>query len=236
MASGLDRVYEIGPAFRAEKFHTRRHVSEFISVDMEMAWIDSQEDVLKMLERMAEHVFKGVLKNCKKEFKELGAKISIPKLPLKRVTYDEAVEIVNKTGKEIKWGDDFHDAEERVLGEVMKKKGHEWYFVINFPSKIKPFYVMADGKVSHSYDMVYRGMEMASGGQREHRYNVLVEAMEKKGLDPNQFKFYLDAMRYGQTPHGGGGFGVERLVQQMLGLDNIKEVILFPRTPERLVP
>lgn len=236
MASGLDRVYEIGPAFRAEKFHTRRHVSEFISVDFEMAWIDSQEDVLNILERMVEYVLKGVLKDCKKELKELGAKITIPKLPLKRITYDEAVKLVKGKGMKIKWGDDFMDAEERVLGEVMKKRGHEWYFVVRFPSKIKPFYIMADGKHSHSYDMIYRGMEMASGGQREHRHDVLVKVIKEKGLDPSKFKFYLDAFRYGMAPHGGVGFGVERLVQQMLGLENIKEVILFPRTPERLVP
>jgi len=236
MASGLDKVYEIGPAFRAEKFHTRRHVSEFISVDFEMAWIESQEDILNTLERMIEYVFKSTLKECKKELKELGAKITVPRLPLKRVTYDEAVEMVNNAGMKIKWGDDFMDAEEKVLGEIMMKKGHEWYFVIRFPSKIKPFYIMTDGKHSHSYDMVYRGMEMASGGQREHRPDVLVKVMKEKGLEPSKFKFYIDAFRYGMAPHGGCGFGVERLVQQMLGLENIKEVIMFPRTPERLVP
>lgn len=236
MASGLDRVYEIGPAFRAEKFHTRRHVSEFISVDFEMAWIDSQEDILNILERMVEYIFRGVLKDCRKELKELGARIKVPRLPLKRVTYDEAIEIVKRSGMKIKWGDDFMDAQERVLGEAMKKEGHEWYFVVRFPSRIKPFYVMADGRHSHSYDMVYRGMEMASGGQREHRHDVLVKVIKEKGLDPSKFKFYLDAFRFGMPTHGGCGFGAERLVQQMLGLENIKEVILFPRTPERLVP
>ena len=236
MASGLDRVYEIGPAFRAEKFHTRRHVSEFLSVDMEMAWIDSQQEVLKTLEQMAKHVFAGVLKDCSKELKMFNAKIAVPKLPFKRITYEKAIEMVQGAGMKIKTGDDFSDAEEKVLGDSMAKHGHEWYFVTNFPSAIKPFYIMADGKSSHSYDMVYRGMEMASGGQREHRYEVLVDVMKKKGLDPKDFTFYLDAFQYGMPPHGGGGFGAERLVQQMLGLDNIKEAILFPRTPDRLVP
>jgi len=251
MASGLDRVYEIGPAFRAEKFHTRRHVSEFLSVDFEMAWIESQEEIWNILERMAEHVFKGVLKDCKPELKLFNAKISVPELPMKRITYDEAIDIVSKAGKQkekgcsdksnqaarpVKWGDDFMDAEERVLGEIMTKKGHEWYFVTRFPGKIKPFYIMMDGKWSHSYDMVYRGMEMSSGGQREHRPDVLVKVFRQKGLDPSKFKFYVDAFRFGMPAHGGCGFGIERLVQQMLGLENIKEVILFPRTPERLVP
>jgi aspartyl-tRNA synthetase len=236
MSSGLDRVYEIGPAFRAEKFHTRRHVSEFVSVDFEMAWIESQEEIWNILERMAEHVFKGVIKDCKPEIKLFNAKVSVPELPMKRISYDDAIEMVSKAGKSVKWGDDFMDAEERVLGEIMAKKGHEWYFVTRFPSKIKPFYIMADGKWSHSYDMIYRGMEMSSGGQREHRPDVLVRVFKEKGLEPEKFKFYVDAFRFGMPAHGGCGFGVERLVQQMLGLDNIKEVILFPRTPERLVP
>ena len=236
MASELDKVYEIGPAFRAEKFHTRRHVSEFLSVDMEMAWIESQEDVLKVLENMIVYVFKGCLKKCEHELELLGAKITVPRIPFKRITYDEAVKMVNKAGMKIKWGDDFMDQEEKVLGEIMTKKGNEWYFVINFPSKIKPFYIMYNGKLSYSYDMIYRGMEMASGGQREHRYDVLVEVLKKKGLKPEDFKFYIEPFRYGIPPHGGSGFGVERLVQQMLGLESIKESIMFPRTPDRLVP
>jgi aspartyl-tRNA synthetase len=237
MASTLDSVYEIGPAFRAEKFHTRRHVSEFLSVDFEMAWINSMEDVLKIIEELIVYTMKGVAKDCKKEFDTLGVKeVKIPETPFKRITYSEAVDILNKGGGRFKWGEDMGDPEEKVVGDHMTKKGHEWYFVTRFPSKIKPFYVMMDGKESHSYDCIYRGMEMASGGQREHRYEELVKVMKEKGLNPRDFKFYLDAFSYGMPPHGGMGFGAERMVQQMLGLENIKEVILFPRTPERLVP
>jgi len=237
MASGLDKVYEIGPAFRAEKFHTRRHVSEFISVDFEMAWIDSVEDVMKVVERMAAYAVKKTLKECKRELEILGVKdVKVPELPFKRITYSDGVDILNKMGKSFEWGDDMTDVEERIIGDYMMKKGHEWYFVTRFPSKLKPFYIMMDGKESHSYDCIYRGMEMASGGQREHRYDVLVKVMKEKGLNPKNFKFYLDAFRWGMPPHGGMGFGVERMVQQMLKLENIKEAILFPRTPERLVP
>ena len=112
----------------------------------------------------------------------------------------------------------------------------EWYFITKYPSKIKPFYIMFDGKVSRGLDLDYKGMEMASGGQREHRYDVLVRSMKQKGLDPHKFEFYMNAFRYGMPPHGGVGFGVERMVQQMINVDNIKETIIFPRTPERLVP
>jgi len=237
MASGLDKVYEIGPAFRAEKFHTTRHVSEFLSLDFEMAWIDSMEDVLKNIEGMVEYTVKGVLKDCKEELNTLGVKdLKVPAIPFKRITYTEGVEILNKAGKQFKWGEDMTDVEERVIGEQMTKRGHEWYFVTRFPSKAKPFYIMMDGKESHSYDLIFNGMEIASGGQREHRHDLLVKVIKEKGLKPEDFKFYLDAFRYGIAPHGGMGFGVERMVQQMLKLDNIKEAILFPRTPDTLVP
>jgi len=236
MASGLDRVYEIGPAFRAEKFHTRRHVSEFVSVDFEQAWIDSEEDIMKTLEGMVHYVMKETKKDCGPELKILGAKISVPGLPFRRVTYSEVLKALNKQGLKLKFGDDIGDTEEAMFGRIMEKKGHEWYFITKFPSMIKPFYIMYDGRLSRGIDLDYRGMEMASGGQREHRLKELVKVMKSKGLDPEKFTFYLDAFRWGVPSHGGIGFGVERMVQMMLGLDNIKEVILFPRTPERLVP
>lgn len=237
MSSGLDRVYEIGPAFRAEKFHTSRHVSEFLSLDFEMAWIDSQEDVLKMIENMVVYMVKGVVDNCKQELEILEVKdLKVPQLPFKRITYSDGVDILNKQGTKFEWGEDMMDAEEKIIGQEMIKQGHEWYFVTRFPSKIKPFYVMMDGKESHSYDCIYKGMEMASGGQREHRPEQLIKVMKEKGLKPEDFKFYVDAFKYGCPPHGGMGFGIERMIQKMLNLDNIKEAILFPRTPDRLVP
>lgn len=236
MASSLDRVYEIGPVFRAEKFHTRRHVSEYLSVDMEMAWIKSEEDVMRVAEEMVHYTLKETKKTCKTELEILGAKIKIPEIPFKRLKYDEVLKILKKEGIEIAWGEDLDDPHEKILGQIMEKGGHEWYFITKYPSKIKPFYIMFDGNVSRGMDLDFKGMEMASGGQREHRYDVLVKVMKQKGLDPHKFEFYLNAFRYGCPPHGGFGFGVERMVQQTLGIENIKETILFPRTPEKLVP
>jgi len=236
MASGLDRIYEIGPAFRAEKFHTRRHVSEFISVDFEQAWIKSEDDIMNTLEGMVNFVMKETKKDCGPELKILEAKINVPKLPFKRLTYSDVLKILNKEGMNLKFGDDVGDAEEAMVGKIMEKKGHEWYFITKFPSKIKPFYIMMDGKESRGLDLDYKGMEMASGGQREHRANELSKIMKSKGLDPEKFTFYIDAFQYGMPPHGGIGFGVERMIQKMVGVENIKEIILFPRTPERLVP
>ncbi len=236
MASGMDRVFEIGQAFRAEKFHTSRHVSEFLSVDFEQGWIGSEEDIMKTLEEMVHYTLNAIEKGCRQELKALGKEVNVPKLPLKRVTYDELVHILKKSGEKIEWGDDIEDAQERKFGEIMAKKGVEWYFITKFPSKIKPFYIMLDGKLSRGLDLDFRGMEMASGGQREHRHEVLEKVIKSKGLKPKNFKFYLEPFRYGMPPHGGIGFGVERMVEKLLDLPDIKEAILFPRTPERLVP
>ncbi len=231
MSSGLDKVYEIGPAFRAEPHHTRRHVSEFMSVDYEIAWIKSEEDVMEVMENLVHHVYKGLKEKHAGLMKELGAEVKAPKVPFKRMTYEEAIKLLK-----IKWGEDLGDDEERKLGEIMKKKGHEWYWITKFPAEMKPFYIMMDGKYSRGFDLDYRGMEMTSGGQREHRYDVLVKIMKSKGLNPDDFKFYLDPFKYACPPHGGIGFGVERFIQQILGLTDIKEAIMFPRTPEKLVP
>ncbi|MCK4335153.1 MAG: aspartate--tRNA(Asn) ligase [Candidatus Aenigmarchaeota archaeon] len=229
MASGLDKVYEIGQAFRAEKFHTRRHISEFMSLDFEIAWIESEEDVMKVLERMVVHVLKGLNK-------ETDLKLNIPELPLKRFTYDEVLKVLAKTGVKIEWGEDIEDAQEAKFAEIMNKKGHEAYFITKFPSKIKPFYIMLDGEVSRGIDLDYRGLELASGGQREHRHEVLANVMKQKGLNPKDFSFYLNAFRWGMPMHGGIGFGVDRFVKQILELPDVQETILFPRTPEKLVP
>jgi len=236
MASGLDRVYEIGPVFRAEKFHTRRHVSEYLSVDIEMAWIESEEDVMRIAEGVVEHTLRGIKKDCKAELEVFGAKLKVPELPFKRLTYTEVLEILAKNGIKKEWGGDLEDPEEKLLGQIMEKKGNEWYFITKYPFRIKPFYIMMDGKVSRGMDLDCRGLEILSGGQREHRHEILVKVMREKGLDPHKFEFYLSAFQYGMPSHGGFGMGSERLVQQAMGIENIKEIILFPRTPERLVP
>lgn len=238
MASGLDKIWEIGPSWRAEKSHTRKHVSEITMIDSEIAWIESEEDVMKVVEELVHHVLKGASKNCKEQLELLGVKVKIPDLPFPRLHYDEVLKMLQNTdaGKHLKWGDDFSDSEERVIGEIMGKKGYELYFFTKYPSQIKAFYIMMDGKYSRGFDLDFKGMEITSGGQREHRIDILTKVMKSKGLDPHKFEFYLSAFKVGQACHGGFGLGFDRIVQQLLNLPDIKDVILFPRTTERLVP
>jgi nondiscriminating aspartyl-tRNA synthetase len=238
MSTGLDRIFEIGPAFRAEPSDTARHVSEFISFDGEMAFIDSMTDVLAVIERCTQSVISGVEARAKAQLEILNATIAVPKAPYPVIAYKDAVEMVQSTGMNIKLGDDLGTEGEKALGEVMKGKGYEMYWIVEYPEEAKPFYIMEkDGTpYSYSFDLDYKGQEISSGGQREHRYDHLVARMQKKGLDPESFRFYLDAFQFGMPPHGGWGIGIERLVQKMLNLPNIRETILFPRDRIRLVP
>jgi len=239
MSTGLDRVFEIAPAFRAEPSDTVRHVTEFTSFDAEVSWIESQEDVFRLLEGAVAHAIERVRGETKHELELLHADPKVPSLPLRRMSYAEALEILRNRGKRVRDGDDIDTEGEKVLGSAMGEEGHELYFLTEYPSSIKPFYVMskpAEPEYSFSFDLEYKGDEMASGGQREHRYDVLVAKMREKGLNPEGFEFYLKAFRYGMPPHGGWGFGVDRFVQKLLDLPNIREAILFPRDRARLVP
>jgi nondiscriminating aspartyl-tRNA synthetase len=236
MATGLDRVYEISPAFRAEKSETTRHISEFVSFDAELAFIDSMEDVLKVLEESVVSALQHIQKHANSELDYLKIKINAPKLPIPRITYSEAVKLLSAEGVKIKEGDDIDTETEKALGAIMEKKGHEFYYVIDYPEKIKPFYIMEKGEYSESFDLMYKGYELASGGQREHRYEHLVARMKKLNLKPENFVFYLKGFKYGMPPHGGWGLGVERFVQKILALSNIRETVLFPRDMKRLIP
>ena len=238
MSTGLDRVFEIAPAFRAEQSNTNRHVTEFISFDGEMSWIQSMDDVLAMIETIIDHVITGLKEKGKKQLEIIGKDIVVPSRPYPKLTYSECLKIVNDGGLPLKNGDDLGTEGEKIVGEYMAKQGKEMYFIVEYPEEAKPFYIMEkDGtEFSYAFDLDYKGQEISSGGQREHRYNRLVARMEKKGLNPDDFGFYLDAFRYGMPPHGGWGIGIERLLVKMLDLPNIREAILFPRDPSRLSP
>jgi len=238
MSTGLDRVFEMGPAFRAEHSNTNRHVTEFLSFDGEMAWIENQEDVMAMIESVIDHVLINLRERGKEYLKTIGKEITVPKRPYPILTYTECLKMVTDRGLPLKNGDDLGTEGEKIIGDIMSEKGNELYFIAEYPEEAKPFYIMEkDGTdLSFSFDLDYKGQEISSGGQREHRYPELLKRMEKKGLNTEDFDSYLDAFRYGMPPHGGWGIGVDRVVTKILDLPNVREAILFPRDIGRLTP
>lgn len=236
MATGLDRVFEIAWYFRAEQHNTRRHLNESTAVDAEMAFISSEEDVMQILERLVQHMWKQASR-CTAELEILGQTLGIPTVPFPRISYDTAVERLQKHGSSIQWGEDLGTEDERLLGEIMSKENKEFYFITRYPLASKPFYTMPEGaKHSRGFDLECRGVEIASGSQRIHDVHLLEERMKACGLRPQSFSAYLHAFRYGMPPHGGFGFGIERFLMRLLCLENIREAILFPRDRTRLKP
>jgi aspartyl-tRNA synthetase len=235
MSGGMDRVFEIGPIFRAEEHDTRRHLNEAISVDIEASFID-QDDVMSILEGAVVNAYRFVAKTCEKDLESLKVSLEVPKTPFRRVTYTEALEMAKAGGKAtMQWGDDIDTETEHFLGQTIG----EHYFLIDWPSSIKPYYTLPyDDRptISRGFDLMHPTMELASGAQRVHDYSMLVDRIKKQGLDPDGFEFYLKAFRYGMPPHSGWGMGLGRLITTMLGLENIRDAVLFPRDRRRLVP
>ena len=236
MATGLDRVYEIAWYFRAEEHNTRRHLNESTAVDLEMAFIKDEEEVMTILENLV-HAMWTKASECKHELSILNTKISVPKLPFLRIEYDEAINKLQDNNSDIKWGQDLGTDEERLLGDIMKKNNVEFYFITKYPIESKPFYTMPEGdKYSRGFDLACKGVEIASGSQRIHEITLLQERMKECDLNPKDFESYLKAFKYGMPPHGGFGFGIERFLMELLDIQNIRECILFPRDRTRLTP
>ncbi|MCA1819105.1 MAG: aspartate--tRNA(Asn) ligase, partial [Halobacteriales archaeon] len=245
MASGFDKVFEVGWYFRAEKHNTVRHLNESTAFDLEMAFIRSEEDVMAAIERLLQAIWKAVATDCTEELALLKADVPVPRIPFRRVPYEEALAIINshddRMPHPLKFGDDIGTEAEKVLGRAMKDEGHDFYFITKWPLAPKPFYVMPEdgtmgSRLCRGFDLDYRGVELISGGQRIHDPVLLEEGIRRWGLDPKDFTAYLEAFRYGMPPHGGCGIGIERILMQMLGLPNIREAILFPRDVTRVTP
>ncbi len=235
MGAGLERVFEIGPIFRAEEHNTTRHLNEAISIDIEMSFTD-HEGVMDVLERLIARVYEDVVENCQKFLDWLNVKLEIPEVPFERLTYDEALEIARRKGEDIPWGEDLSTPALRAIGEEMEGKH---YFIVDWPTESKPFYAMPyedRPELCKSFDLMKGALELASGAQRIHKYDLLVERIKQCGLSPESFEFYLEAFRYGMPPHAGWGLGAERLLMSMLDLKNIREAVLFPRDRHRLTP
>ncbi|MEM1532512.1 MAG: aspartate--tRNA(Asn) ligase [Desulfurococcaceae archaeon] len=238
LMASFSKVYEITPYFRAEKFNTRRHLNESWGIDVEQGFIDSEEDVMKTLEELVAYIVNGVRERASEELELLGVEVKPLSTPFKRMDFREAVELLRNKGLEIPEGEDLSEAAERELGNIMAEKGCEAYFIKKFPWTAAGFYYMRDEEelTARKFDLDYRGLEVASGGQREHRYEKLVESLKLKGLNPSDFEYYLEAFKYGIPPHGGFGLGVERLLMSLLNLDNIRLATIFVRDRTRLTP
>jgi len=238
VGSGLERVFEIGPIFRAEEHNTPRHLNEATMIDFESAFVDHHE-AMDVCEGTLRAAYEGVAENCSEELELLGYDdFAVPADDFPRLTYEEAIERINATGEldeQLVWGDDLPTEAEKALGDDVG--GH--YFITDWPSEIKPFYIQDyddDPQLSKGFDLMHPRMELVSGGQREHRYDELVAGFEQQGLDPAQFDYYTKMFKYGMPPHAGWAYGVERLVMTMLDLGNIREAVLFPRDRQRLSP
>lgn len=240
--AGFGRVFEIGPAFRADPSFTSRHATEFTSVDSEISWIDSHEDVMRLHEELMVAGYTAVKEKHGTEILEaFGIELAVPSTPFPRIPLAEAKKIVAERGYEVPRHDDDMDPEgERQISAYVKEKfGHDFVFLTDYASSIRPFYHMrhdGDDGLTKSYDLILNGVEISTGAQREHRIEVLEAQARQKGLDPEELSFYLDFFRYGVPPHGGFGMGLARVLMLMLGLPNLREATYLFRGPTRLLP
>ncbi len=234
MTIGLERVFEISNFYRAENSHTGRHLSEFTSIDIEAAFMD-YNDVMDVLESLVMDVYRFVSENCKKEQKEIGHTVEIPSSPFERITYNQCIEELKEKGEKIEFGEDLLDSHLRIIG-----KNHPgFYFLIDWPMKLKPFYIREkdeDATLSRSFDLQYGYLELSSGGTRLHNTDVLKARLKEQDLDPSQFTDHLKTFDWGMPPHSGWGMGLDRLMTTLIGIDNVREVVLYPRDPDRLSP
>lgn len=239
VVSGLEKVYDIGPIFRAEKSHTTRHLTEFIGIDMEMGFIKDEEDVMKVVEDYLKFLLSEVKRVCKEELGHLGVTINVPK-SIPRMTLTEARKILKEHGKNLPEDEDLDAEGEKIISEYVKKRYNcDFVFMLEYPWAKRSFYHMRpedNKKITKSFDLLFNGVEIGTGAQREHRLEVLEAQAKEKGIDFSKMNFYRDIFRYGCPPHGGVGLGLDRITQRLLNLDNIREAILLPRDPERLTP
>ena len=240
MVGVFDRVFETAPVFRAEKHNTKRHLNEYTSLDFEMGYIDGFEDIMAMETGFLQYTMALLEKEYSRELKILG--VTLPKTDkIPCVRFDEAKkQVAEKYNREIRNPYDLEPEEEALIGQYYKEEcDADFVFITHYPSKKRPFYAMddpTDPKVTLSFDLLFRGLEVTTGGQRIHSYTELMEKIEKRGMDTEGMEQYLSTFKHGMPPHGGLGIGLERMTMQLLEEENVREVSLFPRDMSRLVP
>ena len=240
MVGVFDRVFETGPVFRAEKHNTKRHLNEYTSLDFEMGYIDGFEDIMAMETGFLQYTMELLKKDYAKELDIL--QIALPDVSqIPAIRFDEAKQrVAEKYDRQFRNPYDLEPEEEHLIGQYAKEEfGSDFVFVTHYPSKKRPFYAMddpADSTYTLSFDLLYKGLEITTGGQRIHQYDKLMEKIAQRGMETEGMEHYLSAFKYGMPPHGGLGIGMERLTMQLIGEDNVREATLFPRDLSRLEP
>lgn len=236
VGAGYERVYEVGHVYRAEKHATSRHLNEYVSLDLEMGFIESEHDVMELENRLLAFMFNYVAEQCPRELAAL--EVEVPEVPsIPRVPFTEALVILEQEFGKGGLQDLDPEGERLLCQYVRDSTGSEFVFVTDYPWEKRPMYTMPkEGGLTCSFDLLFRGLEITTGGQRIHTYELLAENIRKKGLHPDAFAFYLRSFSFGMPPHGGLAIGLERLTAQLLGLPNVREASLFPRDRHRLTP
>jgi len=238
IAAGFERVFEIGAVYRAEEHNTNRHLNEYVSMDLEIGFIKDEKDIMYL----EESLIKYIIKKLEEEGKEYLSKLNIelPKLQehIPALDFNEAINILRQQyGKKGLEGDLDPEGEKLIAKYAKENFGSEFVFLTNYPRKKRPMYTMPLGENgTHSFDLLFRGVEITTGGQRIHEHDMLINNIKYKGLNPENYSSYTEAFKYGIPPHGGLAIGLERITSQLLGLSNIREASLFPRDRNRLVP
>jgi len=241
MAAGFEKVFEVGPVFRAEPSFTSRHATEFTGYDVEISYIQSHYDVMQEEEKAINFSLQKVKDKFGDEVKEIFAReVVVPELPFPKISMEKAKEILKSRGMTSEKEGDLSPEEERGISEYAKEKyGHEFVFITEYPVSVRPFYHMRDEKdqtLTKSFDLLWNGLEITTGAQREHRYDVLVSQAKEKGMNIDSIQFYLNFFRYGCPPHGGIGMGPNRMIMKLLGIENVRDAMFIYRGVKRLEP
>lgn len=240
VGAGYERVFEIGFVYRAEDHATSRHINEYLSLDYEMGFIESFRDVTQLENRLLQEMVANIAQNCAEELSVIGARLpEVGTIP--EIKFQDALQVLQKDYNRDTTGmiDLDPEGERQLCDYAQKVHKSEFIFVTHYPRKTRPFYTMwdpADPDYTFGFDLLFRGLEVTTGSQRIHDYNMLIENMRHFGLNPENFEFYLEIFRYAVPPHGGLAIGAERLTQQLLGLSNVREASFFPRDRFRLTP
>ncbi len=240
IAGGFEKIFEIGPSWRAEKSHTIRHMTEHRTIAAELAFIEDEHDVMGLEENMVAYALEKVKKDCAEQLELLNKEVKVPKTPFPELQFPKIYDILEEQGKPIQKGEDLNREAEEVLGNYVKEKfKSEFFFVNRFPFAIKPFYVMRVDETpewARSIDLMFKGMELSSGGQREHRYQKIISQAKEKGMNLDSLKWFTEVFKYGVPTMGGFSLGIERFTMKLLDIENVREATLFPRDTERVLP